>query len=162
MGVPCGRDHTVSSPQAREPLAVVGPAAAEAAGWGREGLERKAEGGMRRPVAPLGHKVALLSFTKSWVLESDCDIPPFPAAPSQRRAQGEAGREGRRVGGFTDVSWRPQRGAPRSPGRPGLPGPRSGCCQAQDLLVVLPRPLQLGSRALFPERGRSSDKSQRR
>lgn len=97
--------------------------------------------------APLGHKVALLSFTRSLVLQSDCDIPPSPASPSlplPKEGSGEAGREGRRVGGFTDVSWRPQRGAPLSPGRPGLPGPRSGCCQAPDLLVVLARPLSWG------------------
>lgn len=71
------------------------------------------------------------------------DFPPFPAAPSPR-TQGEAGREGKRVGGFADVSWRPRRGAPLSPGRSGLPGPRSGCCEAQDLPMVLTRTLQLG------------------
>lgn len=80
----------------------------------------------------------------------------FPSCLLQERLT-ERQEEGRRVGGVLDISWRPQCGAPLSPGRPGLPeAPERPLSKPGIAGVVLARPLQLGSWALFPSLGRSS------
>lgn len=143
-------------PQGREPSGNGGSCR------GHEGWlgQRKTEGekGRRRGLvaASLRHKMALLSFTKDLCAGVNVHST-FPSCLLQERLT-ERQEEGRRVGGVLDISWRPQCGAPLSPGQPGLPeAPERPLSKPGIAGVVLARPLQLGSWALFPSLGRSSE-----
>lgn len=84
---------------------------------------------------------------------------PLPQPPPPERLAGRQ-EEGRRVGGVLDISWRPQRGAPLSPGRSGLPEAPGRLLSNPGIAgVVLRRLPQLESRALFPDQGRSGNGS---
>lgn len=119
--------------QAREPLAVAGPA--ERPGWLAGPEKERKEGKAAAPAIAVGTPVprgcssqaqdGTLKLYKELGAQSvNMTFHPSPA-PLPERLTGRQ-EEGRRVGGLLDVSWRPQCGAPLSPGRSELPETHRG------------------------------------
>lgn len=67
---------------------------------GQRAAPAQRQSARRLAVGARGHKMALLSFTRSWCSAHKGDIPPFPSRCLWRGSQG-----GRKRGGELEASW---------------------------------------------------------